>query len=88
LLRHRYQLLLGNVRSRCYNLPLRRFVDGVDVINAFDAILVALMYGVDPQIAGSALWTWLAPFPDWDRCRPRRLIAGVLAAIPYELRNR
>jgi hypothetical protein len=42
---------------------LRHFVHRIDVIQAFDAVPVALMHGVDGQISGSALGRGLRRTP-------------------------
>jgi len=56
-------------------------IDGVDVIQTLDAILVALMYRIDAQVAGPSLRIGLAALPDGDRRRARGLVAGVVLAI-------
>src|SRR5215472_3389599 len=71
----------GDLRCGRYDLPLRDFVHGIDVIQPFAAILVALMHGVDVQVSGQALRPRLAPLADGDGCRPRRLVAGVALAV-------
>jgi len=67
--------------SRRHDLPLGNFVHRMDVVQAFAAILVALMHGVDAQVSRLALRLWFAPLADGDRCRPRGLVAGVALAV-------
>src|SRR5664279_1564103 len=52
---HRLQPGFADAGSSGHDLPLRDLIDGVDVIHAFGPRLIALVYGVDPQIAGLAL---------------------------------
>src|SRR4051794_20829415 len=93
LLQQRNQPEFRYLRRGRHNLPLRYFVDRVDVVNALAAVAIALMHRVDAQVTGPALRPRLAPFADWDDCRPRRMIAGVALAIglgvaeSVELRN-
>jgi hypothetical protein len=44
-------------------LPLRDFVDGVDVIDALASLQISLMYRVGADAAAS-FWLRLAPFAD------------------------
>jgi hypothetical protein len=84
LLQNRFQRgdqpQLRDLWSRGRNLPLRHFVDGIDLIQAFAPLLISLMDGIDAQKAGLATWLRFAPFADRNRRRPRGLIAGV--ALP------
>src|SRR5580698_1717120 len=94
LLQQRNQPVFGDLRRGGHDLPLRYFVDRVEVIQAFDAVLVALMNGVDAQIAGAALRPRFAPLADGAQRGPRRLITGVALAVnvrvaePIDLRHR
>jgi hypothetical protein len=63
LFQNRNQPALRDLRCGGHDLPLRHFVDGIDVIQAFVAILVAWMHSVDAEIAGTAFRPWLAPSP-------------------------
>src|ERR1019366_5735308 len=63
---HRFQPGFADARHGGHDLPLRHFIDGVDVVDAFGAGPIALVYGVDAQISGLALRVGLAPFPDGD----------------------
>ncbi len=47
---HRHQPQFGDLRGGGHNFPLRHLVDGVDVIQPFASILIALMHGVDAEI--------------------------------------
>ena len=77
-----------------HNLPLGHLVDGIDVIQPFASILVALMHGVDAQVSGRALRLRFASFADGDRRGPRGLVAGIAFAIacrvaqPVQVRHR
>src|SRR5664280_1243293 len=51
----RPQLLKEFALGLGHDLPLRDLIDGVDVIHTFGPRLIALVHGVDPQIAGLAL---------------------------------
>src|ERR1035437_362080 len=85
---------LRDLRRGGDNLPLRHFVDRVDVINAFHAVAIALMDRVDAQISRRAVRLRLAPFANANHRRPRRLIRRVALAIggrvaePINLRHR
>lgn len=52
-----------------YGLHLGDFIDGIDVIQPLDAVLVALMYGIDAQEAGSAIGSGYSSDSDfcWSR---------------------
>jgi hypothetical protein len=52
------------------HLPLRRLVDGVDVVDALGFGQVALMHRIEAPAAGPALRVGLAPLADRDRCGP------------------
>jgi len=45
-------------------LPLRDLIDGVDVVDAFGSRSIALMHGIDAQIAGLALRIGPSALPD------------------------
>ena len=81
LLQQRNQPVFGYLRRGCHDLPLRHLVYRVDVIQAFDAVLVALVNGVDAQISGPALRLRFAPLADGNQRRLGRLIAGVALAV-------
>ncbi len=63
---HRQQPEFGDLRGRGHDLPLGHLVDGVDVIQPFASILIALMHGVDAQVSRRALRLRLAPFRRWE----------------------
>jgi len=75
----------GDLRCGRYDLPLRDFVHGIDVIQPLVTILVALMHGIDAQVSRLALGPRLAPLADGDGCRPRRLIAGVALPVGFRV---
>lgn len=45
-----------------YRFKLRHFIDGVDVVDAFLFVLIALMYGLYTNIARFTLGLWFATF--------------------------
>src|ERR1035441_253223 len=61
---------LRDLRRGGDNLPLRHFVDRVDVIDAFHAVAIALLDRVDAQISGHTVRLRLAPFANANHCRP------------------
>ena len=64
-----------------HDLPLRYFIYGVDVIEALDALSVALMHGIDPQESGTPLRIGPAPLADGHRGGTSVLIGRVLLAV-------
>src|SRR5271165_4385562 len=69
---HRAQMLLADPAHATYYLPLSYRVYRIDVIDAFDAVPIALMHGVDAEKPWPPLRIWLAPLPDRYRARTRR----------------
>src|SRR5882724_2861509 len=67
----RFQPRFGNVWRRSDDLPLRDFIDRIDMVDAFHSIQIPLMYGVDPQIAGSSFRFGSAALADGYRSGPR-----------------
>src|SRR5271167_5227746 len=65
--------------SRGHDLPLRDLVDGVDVVHAFGPRLIALVHGVDAQIARLALR--IGPPPLSNRHRRGLGLAVVQTAL-------
>src|ERR1035438_5773933 len=69
-----YQPCFGNLRDCGNDLPLRHFVYGVDVINTFDAVEIALtgplygglslMNGVNSDVPRLPVWFRPTPFSD------------------------
>jgi hypothetical protein len=51
------------------------------VIDPLDAIQIALMDGVEAQIAGVALWVGLAPLGDLSACGAGLLEVAALALL-------
>ena len=64
---HRFQPGFADACGGGHDLPLRDFIDRVDVIHAFGPRLIALMHGVHAQIAGLALRIGPPPFADAPR---------------------
>src|SRR5579864_6683910 len=64
-----------------HHLPLRDRIDGVDVINALDPLPIALMHGVDPQVARPIARIGPPPLADTDRHRPGGVELGALAPV-------
>src|SRR5271166_4555715 len=52
---HGLQPSFADASGGAHDLPLHDFIDGVDVVDAFGSRSIALMHGIDPQIARSAL---------------------------------
>src|SRR5271157_5001431 len=52
---HGLQPSFAEVSGGAHDLPLRDLIDGVDVVDAFGSWSIALMHGIDAQIAGSGL---------------------------------
>src|ERR1039458_5928898 len=52
---HGLQPSFADAGGGAHDLPLRDLIDGVDVVDAFGSRSIALMHGIDAQIAGSAL---------------------------------
>ncbi|MCU1291829.1 MAG: hypothetical protein JWP08_679, partial [Bryobacterales bacterium] len=55
---------LADLRRAAHYLPLRHFIDRVDVINAFQAVPIALVHRVDAQVPRLALRIRPAAFAD------------------------
>jgi len=72
-LQHRQQLLLINTPDAAENLPLRHFIDRIEMIHSLDAVPVALMYRIDPHVPRHPLGIGSTPFADRN---PRRLGLG------------
>ena len=75
---HGDQEALGDGFDGADVLILGDFIDGVDVIDAFGALAVALVDGIDSEEAGLALRFGLSAFADGDRNRSRLGEGGVL----------
>jgi len=94
LLQNRNQPAFRDLGRGRHNLPLRHFVDRVDVIQTLDAVAVAPMHGVDAQISRTPLRLRFAPLADRYRRGPGGLITGVTFAVrlgiaePVNLRHR
>lgn len=54
-LEHRHQETFADASDGEHALELGDLIDGVDVIDPFDAIQIALVYGIQAQITGLAL---------------------------------
>jgi hypothetical protein len=77
---HWQQPEFGDLRGGGHDFPLGHLVDGVDVIQPFASVLIALMHRVDAQISGQALRLRLASLANGNRRRSCGLVAGV--ALP------
>ena len=75
---HGDQEAFGNGFDGADVLILGDFIDGVDVIDAFGAIAVALVDGIDAEEAGLAVQLRLSAFADGCRGRPCLGERGVL----------
>jgi len=58
---HRLQPGFADARGGGHDLPLRDLVDGIDVVDAFGRVRIALVHGVDAQITRLALGIGTAP---------------------------
>ena len=67
-----------NRYTTAHDLPLRHRVDGIDVIKTLAFRGVALVHGVDPQVAGLAAWIGRAALADVHR---RGAGLGVMEAL-------
>jgi hypothetical protein len=70
LLHNRQEKMLANPLHRIDHLELGDFINRVDQVPALDLLQVALVYGVDPQVAGSAVRSGLAALADGAPHRP------------------
>jgi len=61
---YRHQEALADARDREHALELSYLIDGVDVVDALEAVEIALMDGIQAQEAGLALGVGLAPLGD------------------------
>src|SRR5271157_6628428 len=66
-----------------HDLPLCNLIDGIDVVDAFGSRSIALMHGIDAQIAGSALRIGPSALADADRRGPG--FGVVEATLPVAL---
>src|SRR5438874_355276 len=87
-LQHRLQPGFADAWYTGHHLPLRHFINGIDVIHTFGTVLIALMHRIDPQIAGLALRIGSPPLADRDQrgtclgvAQPAFAIASPLAQI-------
>ena len=93
-LQHGDEKGLGDLRGGADHLPLRDFVDGIDMIQPLAALLVALVYRVHAQIPGLASRIGPAALADGHRRGPGGLIGVVPLPIfgrfakPVDLRHR
>ena len=78
---HRDQIVLADALGGANDLKLGDLIDGVDVIDALEAIEVTLMDGIDAQIAGPAIGLRFAPLGDGGAHRPGLVHAHPLAGI-------
>src|SRR6476620_4638719 len=78
---HRFQKGFTDAGNRRYDLPLRDLIDGIDVVHALAALLVALMDGIDAQEPRLSLRIGSAPFADGDLRWPRLGVVQPLLAV-------
>ena len=64
---HRFQPGFADALGGGGDLPLRDLIYGVDVVNTLAGGRIALVHGVDPQIAGLTLRIGTAPLADGGR---------------------
>ena len=67
---HGFQPSFADVGGGAHDLPLGNFINGVDVVDAFDSPSIALMHGIDAHIAGLALRIGSPALADADRRGP------------------
>lgn len=67
----RDQEVFGDLLYRTEDLELGDLVDGIDVINPFNAVQIALMYRIYADIARFAVRGGFAPFSDYRRLGAR-----------------
>ena len=80
-LEHRQQEALGDAFDRAYELELGDLVDEIDVVEALDAVEVALMDRVDAQEAGTAVGMGFAALADGDLDRLGLVDGAALAPV-------
>ena len=64
---HRQQIGFADLLAGSDELPLGQAIHGIDVINTFHPVLVALMHAVDADEAGPPLGRGRATLADADR---------------------
>src|SRR6185312_7796668 len=81
----RFQKLFADAGDRRYDLPLRDLIDGVDVVHALVARLIALMDGIDTQEPRLSLGIGPAPLANgylrWSWLRVMQLLLAGLGAL-------
>jgi hypothetical protein len=82
---HRQQEPLADAFDREHALKLRHRIDGIDVIDALDAIQIALVDGIQAQVARFALGFGLAPNGDGRARRARLVESAPLPLIAFGL---
>src|SRR5208283_4390815 len=80
---HGIQPSFADAGGGAHDLPLRDLIDGVDVVDAFGSRSIALMHGINPQIARSALRVGPPALADAYRRRPG--LGVVQATFPVAL---
>ena len=80
-LEHRQQKALANALNRTDELELSDFINKVDVIQAFDAIKVALVDRIHTQVAGLAIRGGFASLTNGDFDRPGLVMSASTALI-------
>src|SRR5664280_1645368 len=62
LLNYRYQILFTDFLNCTHHLELSHRINGINVVNAFLFILIALMNRINPNKAGLTIGSWLFSF--------------------------
>src|ERR1700757_4050512 len=80
-----FQLGVADALGGGHDLPLRDLIHRVDVVDTLAGGRIALVHGVDPQVAGPALRIGTAALADGHRRRPRPGVAETAFAIAWLL---
>ena len=64
---HRQQVGFADVFHRGHQFPLGDDIDGIDMVDPLHPILIALVHGIDADIAGQALRGRCFAHPDGHR---------------------
>src|SRR5215204_812239 len=85
-LQHRHQPRFTDLRRGPDHLPLRHLIHGIDVINTFHPIPIALMYRVHAQVARPSFRLWRSTLADcnlrWARWLIHDMLLPVRPALP------
>ena len=85
LLNGRHQILFTDFLNGTHHFELSHLINGINVINAFLFILIALMNGINPNKARLTIGSWLFSFANqaqlWDVFFQRCSVAADKALI-------